>query len=136
MTTKRKPVPITSMGPDGPRRKFHEEVEDLSVKLTEAQIRDERARAVGLMQEIDKRRAELAASSALERAAIKELEEKRKASIAAAQSGERVDPIVVETWLEPDGEVTRIRVDTMDIISTRKASQAERQELLEFGGAS
>lgn len=132
--SKRKPPPVTQIGPDGLRRKLGEEVEDLTCKLTEAQIQDERARVTQLVQEIAKKKADLAAYAAAERAEIKKLEAKRDASVSAAQSKERVEPVVVETWLEPDNEVTRIRVDTMDIISTRKASQAERNEMLDFGG--
>ena len=133
---KKKQPPVTTLDADGqPRRKLSEEHEDMTVHLTENQISDERARVCSLMQEVEKLDAEVKSATAGTRARIKELKAKIAASVAAAQSGSRVESVLVETFMKYDGEIVRVRVDTNDVLSTRRASDVERQEILEFGGA-
>lgn len=128
----KKQPPITGIGPNGLRRKISEEVEDLSIKLTEREISEERARATALVQEIEQKEAEIKASTSEARGEVKKLKAKLTAAVNAAQSGQKIAPVAVDMWLEDD-EIIRIRRDTGDVLSTRRASPEERQELLEFG---
>ncbi len=112
-------------------RKLGEREEQITVKLTQIEIEDQRHQVMMLLDDIDKIDQGLKAI----KAEAKGRKDAILARIAEARrqesSGRRTDDVVVEEWLTQGNEVVRVRTDTGEQIGDpRTARAAELQEKL------
>jgi len=116
-----------------PVRKLGERTETIEVKLSPAQIEDERARVIDLLQERDELDEEWKNIKAAHKAKIADLDSKLAAARGAVSSGKVRREITIEEWVTRQNEVIRIHKETREELGRRNATAAELQEDLPLG---
>lgn len=111
-------------------RKISEFEEGLPCLLTHEEVEEKRKLALEAHKDIVKVKLDLEYTKQRYKTRIKELESKFQAALNSADSGREDRKVPVEDVLTNHGTVERRRLDTGEVLHTRKATAAELNEFL------